>query len=280
MNAMTESIEQAAQLIDRADALVIAAGAGIGVDSGLPDFRGNAGFWKAYPALQAEGTAFTDIASPAAFVSDPRRAWGFYGHRLALYRATTPHAGFDLLRAWGQTKEHGAFVFTSNVDGQFAKAGFDPGRIDECHGSIHHLQCLARCTSAIWPATAFEPQVDETRCMLLGELPACPHCGGLARPNILMFGDWDWIETRREAQALRMRQWLAGVRRPVVIELGAGVEIATVRHFSRRLTVQHGGALVRVNPRAPQLDGLPGVGMPGGALQVLSRIDALLKARP
>ena len=280
MNAMIASIEQAAQLVKQADALVIAAGAGIGVDSGLPDFRGNAGFWKAYPALQAEGTAFTDIASPAAFAANPRRAWGFYGHRLALYRATMPHAGFDLLREWGRMKERGAFVFTSNVDGQFGKADVDAQRIDECHGSIHHLQCLARCTSAIWPADAFEPRVDVTRCMLLGELPACPHCGGLARPNILMFGDWDWIETRRDAQARRMQQWLAGVRRPLVIELGAGVDIATVRHFSRRVVVQHGGALVRINPRAPQLDGLPGVGIAGGALQVLSRIDALLKAMP
>ena len=41
----------AAELIEQADAIVIAAGAGMGVDSGLPDFRGNEGFWKAYPAL-------------------------------------------------------------------------------------------------------------------------------------------------------------------------------------------------------------------------------------
>lgn len=276
MNPMQEAAGQAAALITQADGLLLAAGAGMGVDSGLPDFRGTAGFWKAYPALAAEGTDFTEIASPAAFAADPRRAWGFYGHRLALYRATRPHAGFALLEKWGQLREHGSFVFTSNVDGQFQQAGFDPARIDECHGSIHHLQCLAPCSDAIWPATHFQPVVDEARCMLTGELPRCPHCGGLARPNILMFGDWDWIDTRRAAQAMRLRRWLEGVRRPVVIEIGAGVDIATVRHFSRRAVVEHGAALVRINPRDPGLGDLPGVGIAGGALQALASIDALL----
>jgi NAD-dependent SIR2 family protein deacetylase len=101
------AIEQAAALIAQADALVIAAGAGIGVDSGLPDFRGNAGFWKAYPALANDGVGFMDIASPSAFHADPRRAWGFYGHRLALYRKTVPHAGFALLRKWGEAMPRG-----------------------------------------------------------------------------------------------------------------------------------------------------------------------------
>ena len=46
---MLSSIEDAAQVIVKADALLITAGAGMGVDSGLPDFRGNKGFWNAYP---------------------------------------------------------------------------------------------------------------------------------------------------------------------------------------------------------------------------------------
>ena len=60
--------------------LLFTAGAGMGVDSGLPDFRGDKGFWKAYPALF--GHSFSDMANPSWFDSDPRLAWGFYGHRL------------------------------------------------------------------------------------------------------------------------------------------------------------------------------------------------------
>jgi NAD-dependent SIR2 family protein deacetylase len=74
-------VADAAALMREADGLLITAGAGMGVDSGLPDFRGNEGFWKAYPALAKAGLSFTSIACPDAFRRNPRQAWGFYGHR-------------------------------------------------------------------------------------------------------------------------------------------------------------------------------------------------------
>jgi NAD-dependent SIR2 family protein deacetylase len=128
---MNEQLKLAADWIRDADGILIAAGAGMGVDSGLPDFRGTHGFWNAYPALKAEGIGFQDIANSEAFQRNPIRAWGFYGHRLNLYRRTVPHAGYDILRRWSSMKERGAFVFTSNVDGHFQKAGFPETRILE-----------------------------------------------------------------------------------------------------------------------------------------------------
>src|SRR3990167_565644 len=108
----SDELERAADLLADADALIVAAGAGMGVDSGLPDFRGREGFWRAYPALREAELDFTQIAAPKAFRTAPERAWGFYGHRLALYRRTTPHAGFALLRHWGARMLHGLSVFT------------------------------------------------------------------------------------------------------------------------------------------------------------------------
>ncbi len=78
-----------------ADSLLLAAGAGIGVDSGLPDFRGPQGFWRAYPGLKKSGLRFEQIANPEHFHSDPTLGWGFYGHRLKLYRETQPHGHDD-----------------------------------------------------------------------------------------------------------------------------------------------------------------------------------------
>ena len=95
------AIELAAALIEQADAIIVAAGAGMGIDSGLPDFRGKDGFWRAYPALRHAGLDFYSIASPQAFHVSPEVAWGFYGHRLALYRRTRPHSGFEMLSAGG-----------------------------------------------------------------------------------------------------------------------------------------------------------------------------------
>ena len=70
-------IRRAARWVADADALLITAGAGMGIDSGLPDFRGPGGFWHVYPALGKAGIAFESIANPAAFERDPHLAWGF-----------------------------------------------------------------------------------------------------------------------------------------------------------------------------------------------------------
>ena len=84
----------AAELMTEAEALLIGAGAGMGIDSGLPGFRGHQGFWAAYPPYH--GRSFADLACPQTFTADPELAWGFYGHRLNLYRQTQPHAGFAI----------------------------------------------------------------------------------------------------------------------------------------------------------------------------------------
>jgi NAD-dependent SIR2 family protein deacetylase len=273
-------LERAARLIEQADALVVAAGAGMGVDSGLPDFRGQQGFWQAYPALGQARIDFTQIASPQAFAASPALAWGFYGHRLALYRDTVPHAGYALLRQWGEHMPHGCAVFTSNVDGQFQKAGFAPRLVHECHGSIHHMQCMRSCTDQIWSARDFMPDVDTDHCLLRHAPPTCPHCGGLARPNILMFGDWGWQAHRERQQAAALQKWLAQAQRPVVIELGAGTAVPSVRHFSQQMLTAHGARLIRINPREPAVPGSLDVSLPVGALQGLRALATLLSSPP
>ncbi|MFZ6773773.1 SIR2 family NAD-dependent protein deacylase [Undibacterium sp. SXout7W] len=273
---LTSALQQAAELITQADALIITAGAGMGVDSGLPDFRGSEGFWNAYPALGRRNLVFHEIANPAAFRRDLRLAWGFYGHRLQLYRNTMPHKGFGVLKKWAEKMPHGYQVFTSNVDGQFQAAGYDEQRIHECHGSIHHLQCLLPCRNAIWSAQDFLPEIDTQQCQLLNAAPTCPHCGGIARPNILMFGDAEWLEQRQQQQQARQASWLATVSRPLVIELGAGTAIPTVRHFSHRLLHEHHGRLIRINLREPQVPTSLDVGLAVGALDALTALDALL----
>jgi NAD-dependent SIR2 family protein deacetylase len=276
MNAAMSDFElcyrRAADLIAQADGLLITAGAGIGVDSGLPDFRGPQGFWGAYPALGRARIAFEQIANPSAFESSPLRAWGFYGHRLNLYRRTVPHEGFHILRRIGERLPQGAFIFTSNVDGQFQKAGFGGERIYECHGSIHHLQCMEGCLNEIWPADDYLPEVDQENCLLTSALPVCPYCKGLVRPNILMFGDWGWLEQRTAAQSQRMSAWLEKVGRLLVIEVGAGTNIPTVRLLGESL----GCPLIRIDPTESALGQRSGVSIARGGLEALRAIEACL----
>lgn len=271
-------LRRAAEAIDAAGALVIGAGAGMGVDSGLPDFRGPDGFWEAYPPYARLGLRFHELANPRWFKTDPTLAWGFYGHRLALYRATRPHAGFDVLRRWGEAIPAGACVITSNVDGHFQRAGFDPAQVVEVHGAIDWMQCLASCGVDPFPADSYEPVVDPTTMRAAGPLPRCPACGAPARPNILMFNDFGWDEMRAAAQERAFARWMdrldAEAGRLVVVELGAGTAVPSVRMACEALAERHGGLLVRVNPREPWIP-RGHVGLPLGALAALQALDAL-----
>jgi NAD-dependent SIR2 family protein deacetylase len=270
-----DKVRLAAEAIKAADALLLTAGAGMGVDSGLPDFRGTQGFWRAYPVIARLGLSFEEMANPAWFQENPPLAWAFYGHRLNLYRKTTPHQGFNRLLEIGAAKPGGCFVFTSNVDGHFQKAGFAPGRIVECHGSIHHFQCAGCCTHEIWDAEGETLNVEESTFRAVEPLPRCRNCSALARPNILMFGDWSWLSHRADAQGERFAQWLNGLAkssaRLAVVELGAGSAVPTVRRTSERVLQRTRGTLIRINPRE---DDVPSgqIGLPLGAAEGIGRI--------
>lgn len=279
MRERDNTIQTAATWIQAADALVITAGAGMGVDSGLPDFRGNKGFWKAYPPFAKLGYSFIDMANPNWFSRDPQLAWGFYGHRMNLYRNTIPHRGFHILLEWGKRKSGGYFVFTSNVDGQFQKAGFSPDRVSECHGSIHHMQCARPCRDLIWDGKEVEVTVDEETMRAIEPLPLCPNCGHVARPNILMFGDWNWIGDRSDIQQRDMNQWFRDNESAdiVIVECGAGTGVPTVRMTSERIAARTGAKLIRLNTREPETPA-GHIGLAMGALEALEAIDNIINA--
>ncbi|MDP2340013.1 MAG: Sir2 family NAD-dependent protein deacetylase [Deltaproteobacteria bacterium] len=237
--------------------LLFCAGAGMGVDSGLPDFRGPQGFWNAYPAYAKLGLSFMQLANPAWFEKDPALAWGFYGHRLSLYRKTDPHEGYRVLRAFGERVGGRWFAFTSNVDGAFGKAGFDGDRVCEAHGAIQTFQCTVD-DHGLWDAPAADVDVDPVTFRASPPFPLCPRCGALARPNILMFDDGGWHDQRTHAQHRRLTALLESLDREcrvVVVEAGAGSAVPTVRGFSEQMLRRFPRArLVRINVREPEAD--------------------------
>ena len=253
---LQDKLAQAAHWIGTAQAMVVAAGAGMGIDSGLQ---------------------FGNMGSPEALQQRPAAAWGIYGQQLNLYRAAAPHAGFGLIRAWGQRMQQGCFVFTSNVDGHFQKAGFPSARVYECRGSIHRLQCVANCEGSIWSTADLRPQVDEAACEWRGELPTCPRCGALARPNILMTDDWRWNETRSAQQRMLLDMWLDSVQAPLVLEIGAGRAVPTVRNFTRRMQLR-GSRLIRINLHEANIHNPGDIELALGARQALQALGTRLAA--
>jgi NAD-dependent SIR2 family protein deacetylase len=269
------ALDRAAEVIANADALLIGAGAGMGVDSGLPDFRGNEGFWQAYPPYQQLGLDFVTLANPRWFTEDATLAWGFYGHRMGLYRQATPHAGFSILGRWAGRMNQGAFVFTSNVDGQFQRAGFDPQRIAEVHGSFDGMQCTRECGIGVFPGESCKVEIDPNSMRAIHPLPSCPRCGALSRPNILMFGDLGWESERTNSQMRRMASWISSLdnARFVVIECGAGLAVPTVRIMCQTVARELSGTLVRINTREPDV-AAGNVSLTMGALDALLALDA------
>ena len=214
------------------------------------------------------------MAGPCHFLDDPALAWGFHGHRTNLYRGTIPHDGFAILRHWVEAAPLGGFVFTSNVDDHFGRSGFDRDRIVEAHGSIEWRQCLKGCAGSVFPADLSEIKVDPSTFRAAPPLPNCPRCGGLARPNILMFGDSGWLADRTEEQLRRFSGWLGAVggARMVVVEIGAGRAVPTVRRLSEALVQERGASLIRINVR--EADVPKGqVGFGSSALLMLQTID-------
>lgn len=268
---LTDNFQRAAEAIASATALMIGAGAGMGVDSGLPDFRGPEGFWKAYPPFR--GKQFHEMSTPHWFDTDPQLAWGFFGHRWNLYSSAIPHEGFQILLKWARRLP--TFVLTSNVDGQFQKAGFSDSIVYECHGSIRHLQCGTPCHKTLWPANDLQLKVDPETIRTNSALPECPQCRGIARPNILMFSDYNWVSDRSDKQRWRWSNWLRNIdeTRLVTIELGAGLAVPSVRIECESLA----GTLIRINPREADVPE-NGISLPVGALAALRGIDERIPA--
>ena len=165
--------------------------------------------------------------------------------------------------------------FTSNVDGAFQKAGFSEAKIIECHGSIHHVQYVnVKRDGKIWSADDIQIEVDEEQ--VLAEEPLPMKEGKLLRPNILMFGDWSWLPERSIEQEERFGRWLRTIEldETVVIEMGAGTAIPSVRMFSEQLQ-EDGATLIRINPR--ESHGPQGtISIADGAKKALQEINTLL----
>lgn len=280
-----ETLVLAANLIAEADALLIGAGAGASVESGLPDFRGDEGFWRMYPPAKKLGFCYEDVAGGPWFVEDPEMAWGFVVHCQRLFASREPHEGYHILKRWSDARET-SWVYTSNVDRYFYRAGFSPDHITEIHGFRDVLQCVKPCSRATWAQDLCDEKafrLDERSLKLATEsIPRCPHCGALARPNALMFNDNKWIGDVTREQEERLTLWLNERldmnHKVAVIEIGAGSTMPNVRFQCERYARAYGTPLIRINTAEPEGPDET-LGLPMPALAALRAINALLLQR-
>lgn len=253
-----QHIEKITNAIRNADGIVILAGAGMGVDAGIPDFRGNSGLWT------AEKENFIKFATADSFFIRPLEAWNFYITRLINYSKLEPHRGYHDLRKLDKDM----FVVTSNVDGHFERSGWDVDRLYEIHGNLKWIQCSRHCCDDMQPMPQFSAALSS-----LDDAPNCPHCGAISRPVVMMFEDAWFVATHAIEQSRRYMKWAENKRNIVGIEIGAGTAVPSIRMFGEQQT----SALIRINPHDHQIYRRTDVAIPECAVKGIDIILGMLQ---
>jgi NAD-dependent deacetylase len=163
------NLKRAAEALGRAERLAVLTGAGVSAESGVATFRGAGGLW--------EGHRVEDVATPWAFERNPELVWRFYNARRASLRTVQPNPGHralaDLEDRWGSNR---FALITQNIDGLHRAAG--SRHVLEIHGSLARVRCT-KCSYR-----------EERGYEALPDLPACPQCGHLLRPDVVWFHEY------------------------------------------------------------------------------------------
>ncbi|UPT76666.1 NAD-dependent deacetylase [Sulfurovum sp. XGS-02] len=242
--------------LQASDAILVCAGAGMSVDSGLPTYRDEEGFWNDYPPYRELRKDYQTMASPYGFTSDPNFAWGFFGHQYELYKNIQPHIGYYLLLYFLHSKRN-YFVVTTNVDGHFIKSGYTKSRLHEAHGSILELQCTLPCQRSSWDVDKnMSIKIDTLSMTAQDPLPHCPNCHSVARPNIFMFGDTDesyiWEERQKSADSFMRWKQNNLDKKVVILEIGVGAE-GLKKHVQKYAREFKNATLIRINPEVDNI---------------------------
>ena len=163
-------LEAFQEIVDRSRRIVFFGGAGVSTASGIPDFRSADGLY----AEDEEGISPEMILSKSFFYLQPEKFFAWYRKHM-LYPEAKPNAAHRKLYELEQADKLRGIV-TQNVDGLHKAAGNI--RVYEIHGSVHENECM-ECGAA-WPM--------ETVLQTEG-VPRCPDCGGVIRPNVVLYGE-------------------------------------------------------------------------------------------
>lgn len=209
-------IDQVREWIDSSNRLVVLSGAGISTDSGIPDFRGPQGVWTKNPEAEK-------MATISYYLSDPelrKRAWR---SRLeSAGRQVDPNAGHLALVRLEQRGVLHAIV-TQNIDELHQRAGNDPERVIELHGTMRWTQC--------WSCGDRQPMDEVLDRVRAGEDDPCclaviddRRCSGILKSATISFGqNLDPHTLMRAEEAARSADLLLAVGSSLVVHPAAGL---------------------------------------------------------
>jgi NAD-dependent deacetylase len=248
-------IHYAADIIRGAKHAVALTGAGISTPSGIPDFRSEkSGLWeKADPF---------EVASLSAFRYEPEKLF-IWMRPLALKiyhaRPNLAHYGLAALQKAGFIKT----IITQNIDGLHQRAGSE--RVFEVHGSLRTLTCI-RCYQ----------QVDSgpylTAFLESGEIPRCPDCHNVLKPDVVLFGEQMPARTWLQAQE-------ATRQCDVMLVVGSSLEVLPAAGLPMR-ALDHGAHLIINNHMKTYIDVRADVVLSEDVAEIIPRISAEVRGEP
>ena len=243
-------------LLGAAERVTALTGAGISTDSGIPDFRGPQGVWTKDPAAARLFTFQNYLADPDV----RRRAW--QGRRDHPAWNAEPNAGHRALVALERSGRLRAVV-TQNIDGLHLRAGHDPARVIEIHGTLFRVECLACGRRTTMRENLARVEAGDPD-------PACTECGGIQKAATISFG-----------QALRPDVLGAALQAArdcdVLLAIGTTLQVQPAAGLAE-VAVRSGADLVIVNRDATPYDDLATAALRDPIGEVLPRLVEPLAA--
>lgn len=260
MQIYSDKVKAAASLLQEADYVLIGAGAGLSTSAGLnyidPDL-----FKKWFPLLAQRGIktiweAVTTYWNPTDV--NRRSFWGYWANHIQKirYDALPGEVYLDLHKLLANKKH---FIITTNVDGQFVKAGFDKDLIYSPQGDYGLFQCELPCSDALYDNQPYIQQMlanmdYENFLIQEADIPRCPNCGRYLERNLRK--DHSFVEA---SYMLKQKEYADFVNdsatgKLVLLEMGVGFNTpGIIRYPFEEITQRHPNAtLVRVNMKDPQ----------------------------
>jgi NAD-dependent deacetylase len=230
--AQTGPMAEARRLVRSAQRVVALTGAGVSTGSGIPDFRGPQGVWTKDPAAERLSTLEAYLGDAAV----RERAWQGRLHSPAWTAEPSPgHRALVELERQGRLH----LVVTQNIDGLHQRAGNDPDRVVEIHGTMRDVVCMACARRS--------PAGQTIERVAAGERdPACLDCGGILKSATISFGQALVPEDLARAEAAaRACDLLLAVGTTLAVYPAAGLV---------PLAASHGAAVVIVNAEPTAYD--------------------------
>jgi NAD-dependent deacetylase len=181
---MMEAIERLAQLIIESKKIVVFTGAGISTESGIPDFRSPGGIWSRYDPEDFTIQKFLSGSTAR------RNIWKMSTESGLLTAAEPNSAHYAIARLYHLGKLN--CVVTQNIDNLHQKAGVPADKVFELHGNMEWVVCL-NCRRR-FPMQEVLQRIGEGL-----EVPDCPDCHGILKPDAVFFGEALPQETLQEA---------------------------------------------------------------------------------